>query len=45
MGAVLLVIFRVELPAPLEARVIVVGLRFVMGPGGEMEADRLTLPE
>jgi hypothetical protein len=45
MGAVPLVTFRVEFPAPLEATVIVVGLRFVLGPDGETEADRLTVPE
>jgi len=40
-----LVTFRVELPTLLEARMMVVGLRFVMGPEGEIEADRLTVPE
>jgi hypothetical protein len=29
----------------LEVRVIVFGLRFVVGPEGEIEADRLTVPE
>jgi hypothetical protein len=37
--------FRVELPAPLGARVMVVGFRFVMGSEGEIEAERLTVPE
>jgi hypothetical protein len=41
----LLVTFKVELPAPLEARAIVAGLRFALGPEGETEADRLMVPE
>ncbi len=40
-----LVTFRVELPTPLEPRMMLVGLRFVMGPDGEIEADSVTVPE
>lgn len=44
-AALLLVAFRNELPAPLEVSAIVVGLRVAIGPEGEMDADRLTVPE
>ena len=35
---------RVELAVPLEDRVTLVGLRETVGPMGEMEAARLTIP-
>jgi hypothetical protein len=39
------VTFNVELPAPFEASVTVPGLRFVDGPRGETDAERVTVPE
>jgi hypothetical protein len=39
------VTFNVELPAPLEDRVTVDGLRLTEGPDGETRADRLIVPE
>jgi hypothetical protein len=39
------VTFNVELPTPFEASVTVPGLRFVDGPRGETDAERVTVPE
>jgi hypothetical protein len=39
------VMFKVELPAPLEDRVTVDGLSLTEGPDGETRADRLIVPE
>jgi hypothetical protein len=39
------VTFKVELPTPFDASVTVPGLRFVEGPRGETDAERVTVPE
>ena len=39
------VTFKVELPTPFELSVTVPGLRFVEGPRGEDDAERVTVPE
>jgi hypothetical protein len=42
---VLLVMFKMEFPAPLGDRVTVNGLRLAEGPDGETSAERLIVPE
>lgn len=41
----LVLMFKVELPAPLGDRVTVDGLRLDEGPDGETSAERLIVPE
>jgi hypothetical protein len=42
---VVVVMFKVELPAPLGDRVTIDGLRLAEGPDGETSAERLIVPE
>jgi hypothetical protein len=41
----LVVTFKVALPVPPEFKTTLVGLRVANGPAGEIDAERLTVPE